>query len=269
MPNIYLERYNFKIIVCGNDSCGKTEFLKDIYAFNEKYKTSVGINLGMYKFENCLNNLDIHLIIWDLSNEERFYGLHRAFILGCSGIILFFNNNDLITLYELEKWFEIFETNPFTIPIFLINVIEYEEDNDKSFHQNYDKLTQNVVQKFILNYGIYKYFKWKLDDKVHKYEILETLGLEIYNNMPLKYNEENERLVDVLFENFKYCPICGAENHKNYIRKFYYSKNPLIIPLKEQLFDLISSEYYIKLLDKYDISIGIPCCKCYNYYFGI
>ncbi|MHA1340142.1 MAG: hypothetical protein ACTSRZ_10320 [Promethearchaeota archaeon] len=262
-------RYNFKIIVCGNEGCGKTKFLSNLYAFSNRYKSTVGINIGLCNFDNIIDDTDVHLIIWDLSNEKRFYELHRTFILGCSGVLLFFSENNPDSFYNLERWFDLFMQNPFSTPYFLINIKNYNGNTIKFENEKVISTSFKAdIEEFIGKYGIARYFKWELNDESKKNEILKTMAIDILNNIPLKYDKEKEKYVDILFETFKYCPICGSENHRSYIRKFYYSKNPLIVPLKEELLDLISSEYYLKYLKRKHIKLGIPCCKCYNRLFS-
>ncbi|TFF90767.1 MAG: hypothetical protein EU548_01315 [Promethearchaeota archaeon] len=73
--------------------------------------------------------------------------------------------------------------------------------------------------------------------------------------------EEKEEFRNFL-KFFSHCPVCGAENHQNYLKNFYFSNEYEKIYLKEQLLNLI---HHKELLNK--MVIGIPCCECYRKFF--
>ena len=80
--------------------------------------------------------------------------------------------------------------------------------------------------------------------------------------------EEKEQL-EVFLEYFKYCPVCHKENHKKYLQKFFLSNDPFKQKLKESVLELMDYPkgqwddriYYNKL------TVGIPCCNCFNKVF--
>ena len=68
-------------------------------------------------------------------------------------------------------------------------------------------------------------------------------------------------------ENFAFCPICKAENHASYLKKFYFSKKREDSELKNQLLKLlVLSKDFIELYYN-KIKLGIPCCDCFQSFF--
>lgn len=83
---------------------------------------------------------------------------------------------------------------------------------------------------------------------------------KIFETLPKKEQKEFREFYD----HFSICPICSAENHKSYLLKFFLSKNPERIKLKESLMRIYRNLEFTNE-DKYNnLNLGIPCCKCYS-----
>lgn len=78
-----------------------------------------------------------------------------------------------------------------------------------------------------------------------------------------KLSEEEKEKFHEFLELGSICPVCKAKNHELYLKKFYFNKNPDKINLKNNLLRLMEQS---KDFSK-NISIGIPCCKCYKKVF--
>ncbi|MGQ4873559.1 MAG: hypothetical protein ACP6IY_05730 [Promethearchaeia archaeon] len=63
--------------------------------------------------------------------------------------------------------------------------------------------------------------------------------------------------------NFLRCPVCGGFNHYYDLKNIYY--NEKYKQLREELLRL--QKIKNKDLKKLKISLGIPCCSCYQKYF--
>ena len=83
---------------------------------------------------------------------------------------------------------------------------------------------------------------------------------KVYN----KLSEEEKEKFHEFLELGSICPVCKAKNHVNYLKKFYFSKEPDNINLKNNLMKLMEQS---KDFNK-NISIGIPCCICYRKVFN-
>ncbi|TFF97111.1 MAG: hypothetical protein EU541_08630 [Promethearchaeota archaeon] len=80
--------------------------------------------------------------------------------------------------------------------------------------------------------------------------------------------EEQEQL-DLFLDYFKYCPICHQENHKKYLRKFFLSNDPFKQKLRDTVLELMenSEGYWDDRIYYNKLTIGIPCCTCFNKIF--
>lgn len=86
---------------------------------------------------------------------------------------------------------------------------------------------------------------------------------EDYNNL----SEEEKEIFDNFLESYSKCPICNESNHKGYLMKFYLDSSPDKIQLKEKLLKLMKESKNFDEIYYNKISLGIPCCMCFNEVF--
>jgi GTPase SAR1 family protein len=84
-----------------------------------------------------------------------------------------------------------------------------------------------------------------------------------------KQEIEGEKELGLFMKYFKYCPVCHQENHKRYLQRFFLSKDPLKQSLRESLLELIqkSEEGWNDRIYYNKITLGIPCCNCFDKFF--
>ncbi|MFX1363367.1 MAG: Rab family GTPase [Promethearchaeota archaeon] len=123
--------YNFKTVICGASSVGKTS-LFNRYCFNSfNFDTSptIGINFhSVYLKVNLTEKPDtlkenyIVNSIFDFGGQERFAPLIPKFIEGANGALLVFDSVNYNSFYQLEFWYHTIVKNAVNkgIPIILV-----------------------------------------------------------------------------------------------------------------------------------------------------
>ncbi len=95
---------------------------------------------------------------------------------------------------------------------------------------------------------------------------LNNLKYLILDNPDSKFKALSENEKDFFYDFINYysvCPICMNLNHYYNLKKLFFSDNKKI--LKEELIRFMKLRS--KKLQKFNISIGIPCCNCFKRYF--
>ena len=141
-----------KIILLGDKNVGKTEFLKQISKkiINiDKYFESINTN---YSFENINYNITIYAIKKDIYSKTT---VELIKTLNFDGALLIFDNNDLKSMKNIEKYRKLF---PNDFPTILIqNKCENDENEDFStfftdkIPQNNDIIKSNLKNFFCIN----------------------------------------------------------------------------------------------------------------------
>jgi hypothetical protein len=84
---------------------------------------------------------------------------------------------------------------------------------------------------------------------------------QLIHNIQGKFSELNQ--LQKFIVKYETCPVCGANNHRDYLINFYNDDNKRVI--REYL---INNMYLSEKLEKFKINIGIPCCNCFEQVFG-
>jgi small GTP-binding protein len=120
--NINIKTYNFKIIVLGDLSSGKTFFINR-YIYNslaQEYKTSISCEYKQKKVDIDSQTV-ANLQIWDTSGEERFMSVTKQYFRKNQGAIVVFNLTDKKSFEQIDKWIKIIkEEAPKNIVIMVI-----------------------------------------------------------------------------------------------------------------------------------------------------
>ena len=99
------DQLNYKIIVLGDPATGKTELLAKFAKnhFEEKTPPIVGVNI--LKYSVIIENMTIHLMIWDIAGQPQFYMLHRPYFNGADGMILVYDVARSSSFSNVNNWY--------------------------------------------------------------------------------------------------------------------------------------------------------------------
>ena len=256
------------MIIGGAAGSGKTSFLTGKKSLNFEFN-----NLGVsFKPIECIvNNGDSYqFVCWDPNVKERYRFLFPVFCRGVSCAILCFDVSNHKSFEELSYWIKIVRKNGiinnFKIPIVLIGT-----KNDLNIREVTDEEAYKLIEQFDLD-GIFYTSIYENDLKQKKEAAFKILieKIEPYyqiEDFSIFIPREDNKFKEFL-KHFSICPICKSKNHFDSLKNFYYSREPILIKLKEKLLDLIDESNDFDDIYYNDINIGIPCCKCFEMYFG-
>ncbi len=108
-----IEGYNFKIVVCGDPSVGKTSTILKFTdnAFMRTYIPTLGVSISEKILQ--MQKLHINLIVWDIAGQSKFEIMRRHFYNGTEGVILIFDLTNRKTFDSLPGWCKDLENNIF------------------------------------------------------------------------------------------------------------------------------------------------------------
>ena len=112
--------YTFKVLLLGDSSSGKLEFLNRIISgfFQDDIKLTTGVDF-YYKTTN-FNGKKIKLQLWIFGGEERFRFLLTNYFKGANGAIIMYDITNLKSLESLPEWTQILREHAGDIPILLV-----------------------------------------------------------------------------------------------------------------------------------------------------
>ncbi|MHA1291437.1 MAG: Rab family GTPase [Promethearchaeota archaeon] len=255
--------FKLKLILGGASGSGKTSFLQ-----NSPITRGDFFHIGVsFKPIECLaNDGDSYkFLVWDLKGSKRFRVLFPLFCRGACAAILCFDRTNRETFDDLPNWINIIRKSAGNIPIFLIGT--KSDLNDR-------KVSEEEVLFLMKNYNIIDVFYTSIYENDQKGKIFRHIVENIDPEYPLEnftlfVPEELEK--DKKFKNFleffSKCPICHRNNHFESLRRFYFSRDPSLIMLRDKLFNLIEESKYFDDVYYNKIKLGIPCCTCYKTIF--
>jgi len=247
--------YKLKLVIGGAPSSGKTSFLHGM-PIND---TPIGVS---FKTIECfINQGDSYkFMIWDLKAQDRFRFMYPSFCRGACGALLCYDLTDYDSFLALKDWIQIIRRHVGEIPILLIGTKQdlgataVEEAELKDLMRR-----NNISHQFKLS--IHDEQIKKIKGKIFR-TLIESIHPEIdIFDFSILFPMEDKEFVEFA-EMFLMCPICYKENHIESLVKFFYSKDPADIMMRETLINLIEN------MDQYkNVFVGIPCCKCYRKIF--
>jgi len=148
--------YEFKIILLGSISVGKTSILSRYTAneFREDYKCTIKSDFKV-KAINVNNNTQAKLTIWDTCGDEKFRAITRQYYKEAQGILLVYDITNKESFDNIDKWIEdIKNSAPANCVIFLVGnksdladkrAVSFQEGKNKS--EEYGLLFNEVSAK--------------------------------------------------------------------------------------------------------------------------
>jgi len=97
--------YQFKIIIVGDPSVGKTSLILRYTnnAFRRSYVPTLGVHVSskIFKIENAI----IQLTLWDIGGQEKFQTMRQQFYRGSDAVFLIFDITKTESFNNIPRWF--------------------------------------------------------------------------------------------------------------------------------------------------------------------
>ncbi len=97
--------YQFKIIIVGDPSVGKTSLILRYTnnAFRRSYVPTIGVHVSskIFKIENAI----VQLTLWDIGGQEKFQTMRQQFYRGSDAVFLIFDLTKPESYNNIPKWF--------------------------------------------------------------------------------------------------------------------------------------------------------------------
>ena len=101
-----LINYQFKIIVVGDPSVGKTSLILRYTdnAFRRSYVPTMGVHVSnkIFKIDDSL----IQLTLWDIGGQQKFHTMRQQFYRGSDAVFLLFDLTNPDSFENIPKWFK-------------------------------------------------------------------------------------------------------------------------------------------------------------------
>lgn len=150
--------FNFKVIVCGDPSVGKTSTILKITdnAFIRTYVPTLGVSISekLIKVED--NN--VNLIFWDIAGQSKFEVMRRHFYQGADAVIVIFDLTNHTSFESVLSWYK--------------DIMKYLE------------IYQEKIIGFILG---------NKEDLVNKRKVPTKEALNIAKNLNIEYTETSAK----------------------------------------------------------------------------
>ncbi|TKJ19876.1 MAG: hypothetical protein CEE43_14175 [Promethearchaeota archaeon Loki_b32] len=97
--------YNYKIIICGDPSVGKTSTILRFtdHAFIRTYIPTLGVSISEKNIK--VDNDYANLILWDIAGQSKFEIMRRHFYKGSEAVILIFDLTNLKSFESIPNWY--------------------------------------------------------------------------------------------------------------------------------------------------------------------
>ena len=201
--------------------------------------------------------------------KERFNFLYPIFCRGAAGAFICFDVNDRDSLFEIPFWINVFRHNKKGIevkmPIILIGTkmdLHHREVSEEDIN--------NLIKKYDLD-GVFYTSIYDTDSKEKRASIFKCLIEKIeplchVHDCSIFIPREDESFKEFA-KQFSTCPICKRNNHFESLKNFYFSREPVMIELRKRLLELIDKSVDFDNIYYNKITLGIPCCSCFEKYF--
>ena len=261
--------FKLKMVVGGSSGSGKTSFLLGNTQIEPEFD-----HLGVsFKSIDCVvNEIDSYkFIIWDLKVKERFGFLYPIFCKGASGAFICFDTSNHKSFEEITYWVEIFRNNEKDIEV-KIPVILIGTKTDLNHQEVLEEEVNDLINKYDLD-GVFYTSIYDIDNEEKKGEIFKCLieKIEPYcriNDCSIFIPKEDEEFKNFV-KQFATCPICKKNLHFQSLRNFYFSREPTVVKLRERVQELIDKLLNFDDIYNNKISLGIPCCACFEMIFSM
>jgi len=165
----------FKVVVLGSETSGKTSMLKQYTqgSFPRDYIKTLGAQYS--KYNAVIKKHIVNLFFWDISSNEEFLYMRPAFYRGTKAAIIVFSLKDKKSFEDIEYWYKDIRDFFEDVPIIIMgNASDLEEDRSNQAVDN-DKIEGLMKKLHILGF-----FKFSLTKGNDVHEAFHTLINELY-----------------------------------------------------------------------------------------
>ncbi|MBD3254836.1 MAG: hypothetical protein GF383_07070 [Candidatus Lokiarchaeota archaeon] len=263
-----MKSYKLKVVLGGSELAGKTSFIlgKNV---SEPDFNQIGVS---FKPIECLvNNGDSYkFVVWDLKASSRFQFLYPIFCRGASAGLLVFDVSNYSSFQEVPEWIKVFRNNEKiskkTFPIILIGT-KTDKENKVSFEDAID-LAEEYDLNGVFFTSVHESKRTKTKEAIFKHLIENLEPSYRVKNLSIFVPKEDE-LFQKFLKFFSICPVCQKKNHFESLKSFYYSRDPILVELKNRLIDFIEESNTLPKKLHSRFKLGIPCCSCFKKFFEI
>lgn len=116
-----IDKYIFKVLVCGNGGVGKTTLLKRYVDGVFTVNTKITIGVDFFDTTVDMENGDLcNLQLWDFGGQFRFRFMLKSYIKGAKGALMLFDLTNPDSLSDIGEWIEIIRYQDPHLPILLV-----------------------------------------------------------------------------------------------------------------------------------------------------
>jgi len=185
--------FNYKILLLGDSSVGKTCFLlryiEDTYTGN--HISTIGVDYKIKLIQ--LNSEMIKLQIWDTAGQDKFRSITKNYYRGSDGIMLIYDITNQSSFVNIKNW--------------IIQIKEHLGDEacitligNKIDLESRRKISREEGQKFAKDYNL-NFFETSSKEDINIKETFENLTIEMRKKV--KNNSDDKRKSKSLIEKNK------------------------------------------------------------------
>ena len=179
--------YLIKILIVGDSTVGKTNFIKKYVEnkFNENYFASTGIDLITTSIK--IEGKSFKIQIWDTAGQEKYRAMTKNLFLKTQGIVIIFDISNETSFINLKSWMnDIKEECSADIPMILVGnksdlvdkrvidkerAMEYAKNENLEYIETSSKTGENInkalsliIEKIYRRADSNSNFSFTLDD---------------------------------------------------------------------------------------------------------
>ena len=141
-----MEHLKFKIAILGEPEVGKSSlnnFCSQRFkkTLEQLHESIFGVSFAVKILKNI--DIEIILIVWSFTGEDRYRSLRPLFIKGVTGILLLFDLTRRKTFEKLPRWLSFLKENLRDVPILLLgnkaDLFQQKQVKDKEIESFIDK----------------------------------------------------------------------------------------------------------------------------------
>jgi len=173
----------FKLVLLGNVNVGKTALISRFVTggFSEKHTPTSGANF-LSKTVISATGRTVKLQIWDVSGDPKFYGMVKAYWVGCSCIVGIYDPTDKNSLKIVESWFQKIQQEDPRIQVFALAGTKCDIPKEKR------QIQMIEVLQFVKRYGIDIYFETSSKENHQIDNFFQEVAESLLQRFPYQYN---------------------------------------------------------------------------------